>query len=274
MKNIAFGQYYPAESVIHRMDPRAKIIMAILYIICTFICKNAVGFFALTVVTVLMILLSRIPIKVVLASIKPLIFILLFTSLINVFATKGERLLTPEAWVIKIYAEGLWNALFMMLRIVALLVSTGVFLSFTTTPIALTDAMEQLLSPLKRLRVPVHDVAMMTTIAMRFIPTLMEETEKIMNAQKSRGADFHSGSLIQRAKALLPIFIPLLSSAFKRADELANAMDCRCYHGGEGRTKLKVLHLRGSDVVGMVLVLMFGVGIFFLNRVGLVYTMS
>ena len=274
MKNVAFGQYYPVDSVIHRMDPRAKIIMAILYIVCTFICKNVFCFALLVLTTVAVILFSRIPLRVVLASIKPLIFILMFTSFINIFASRGEHLLTPESWWIKIYAEGLWNALFMVLRIVALLASTGVFLSFTTTPIALTDAMEQLLSPLKKLRIPVHDVAMMTTIALRFIPTLMEETEKIINAQKSRGADFQNGNLIQRAKALLPIFIPLLGSAFKRADELANAMDCRCYHGGEGRTKLKVLHLRISDVFAMILVLALGVGIFFLNRVGIGYTMN
>ena len=274
MKNVAFGQYYPVDSVIHRMDPRAKIIMAILYIVCTFICKNVFCFALLVLTTVAVILLSRIPLRVVIASIKPLIFILMFTSFINIFASRGEHLLTPENWWLKIYAEGLWNALFMVLRIVALLASTGVFLSFTTTPIALTDAMEQLLSPLKKLRIPVHDVAMMTTIALRFIPTLMEETEKIINAQKSRGADFQNGNLIQRAKALLPIFIPLLGSAFKRADELANAMDCRCYHGGEGRTKLKVLHLRISDVFAMILVLALGVGIFFLNRVGIGYTMN
>ena len=274
MKNIAFGQYYPVDSALHRMDPRAKMIMAILYVACTFICKNAIGFLALTVVTLGLILLSRIPVRIVLGSIKPLIFIMLFTSAINVFATRGEHLLTPDHWVISVYEEGLWNALFMMLRIITLLVSTGVFLSFTTTPIALTDAMEQLMSPLKLIHAPVHDIAMMTTIALRFIPTLMEETEKIMNAQKSRGADFQSGSLIQRAKALIPIFIPLLSSAFKRADELANAMDCRCYHGGEGRTKLKVLHLRAWDVVGMILVLGFGVGIVLLNRFGIGYTMS
>ena len=274
MKNIAFGQYYPVDSMIHRMDPRAKIVMAILYIVCTFISKNVLCFLILAFTTVLLTALSRIPLKIVLASIKPLLFILLFTSLINIFASRGETLLTPEHWRLKIYAEGIWNAFFMVFRIVALLVCTGVFLSFTTTPIALTDAMEQLMSPLKRLRIPVHDVAMMTTIALRFIPTLMEETEKIMNAQKSRGADFQSGSLIRRAKALLPIFIPLLGSAFKRADELANAMDCRCYHGGEGRTKLKVLHLRGSDVVGVILVLALGVGIFFLNRSGIGYTMK
>lgn len=274
MKNIAFGQYYPVDSILHRMDPRAKTVMAILYVVCTFLCKNILGFLALTLVTVGLILISRIPLRVVLGSIKPLIFIMVFTSLINIFAVRGEKLLTPESWVIKIYAEGLWNALFMVLRIVSLLVSTGLFLSFTTTPIALTDAMEDLMSPLKLIRVPVHDIAMMTTIALRFIPTLMEETEKIMNAQKSRGADFQSGSLIKRAKALIPIFIPLLSSAFKRADELANAMDCRCYHGGEGRTKLHVRRLRAGDVVGMILVLAFGVGLFFLNRSGIGYTMS
>ena len=273
MKNIAFGQYYPVDSVIHRMDPRAKVVMAMLYIVCTFICKNTFAFALLTVVTVISVLLSRIPLKTVLQSMKPLLFILIFTSFINVFMTSGEQLLTPEHWRIKIYAEGVWNAVFMVLRIVALLISTGVFLSFTTTPIALTDAMEQLLSPLKKIRVPVHDIAMMTTIAMRFIPTLMEETEKIMNAQKSRGANFQSGGLVQRAKALLPVFIPLLSSAFKRADELANAMDCRCYNGGEGRTKLKVLHLRNSDVVGMILIFVMGVGIVVLNRIGIGYSM-
>ena len=274
MKNIAFGQYYPVDSVIHRMDPRAKIIMAILYIVCTFICKNALGFLVLVLTTVSIIAMSRIPLRVVLSSIKPLIYILIFTSLINVFMSRGEVLLTPPDWKLKIYAEGVWNAVFMVLRIVVLLSVTGVFLSFTTTPIALTDAMEQLLAPLKKIHVPVHDIAMMTTIALRFIPTLMEETEKIMNAQKSRGADFQSGNLIKRAKALLPIFIPLLSSAFKRAEELANAMDCRCYHGGEGRTKLKVSHFRYSDVMGMILVLAFGVGIFFLNRAGIGYTMK
>lgn len=273
MKNIAFGQYYPADSVIHRMDPRAKLIVAVLYIVCTFLCKNALCFAVLVLSALALIALSKIPIRLVLRTLRPLIFILLFTSAINIFWTRGERLLTPESWWIHIYAEGLWNALFMLLRITVLLASTGIFLSFTTTPIALTDALEQLFSPLKKIKVPVHEVAMMTTIALRFIPTLTEETEKIMNAQKARGADFQSGGLIKRAKALLPVFIPLLSSAFKRADELANAMDCRCYHGGEGRTRLKILHFRASDVVAMLLVTAFGVGIFFLNRLGIGYTM-
>ena len=276
MKNVAFGQYYPVDSILHRMDPRAKTVMAVLYVVCTFLCKNALCFLALSLAVLLLAALSRIPIRLILSTIKPLIFILAFTSLFNVFGTQGapENLLTPESWRIRIYEEGLWNALFMILRIVILLASTGVFLTFTTTPIALTDAMEQLFSPLKKIRVPVHDIAMMTTIALRFIPTLAEETQKMMDAQKARGADFSSGGLIKRAKALLPVFIPLLSSAFKRADELANAMDCRCYHGGEGRTRLKVLHFRGSDVMALLAVIAFGIGIFFLNRLGIGYTMK
>ena len=162
----------------------------------------------------------------------------------------------------------------MILRITVLLAATGVFLTFSTTPIALTDALESLLMPLSKLHLPVHDLAMITTIALRFIPTLSEETEKIMNAQKARGADFSSGGLIKRAKALLPVFIPLLSSAFKRADELANAMDCRCYHGGAGRTRLNVPRFRVSDAVAILLVTAFGVGVFFLNRLGIGYTMK
>lgn len=273
MKSFAFGQYYPAESLIHRIDPRVKVILTVLFIVCTFLCRNAVSFLALTVLAVLLILFSRIPLRLVLGTMKPLILILIFTSAINIFTTRGEQLLTPETWKIRIYAEGLWNAAFMVLRIVILLAGTGIFLSFTTTPIALTDALEQLFSPLKKLHVPVHEIAMMTTIALRFIPTLMEETEKIMNAQKARGADFTSGNLVRRAKALLPVLIPLLISAFNRAYELATAMECRCYHGGEGRTRLKVPHLRFGDVLALILLLAAGTGLFFLNRLGIGYTM-
>ena len=274
MKNIAFGQYYPANSLIHRMDPRAKALMALFYIVCTFLCKNFLSFGVLIASCLLLILLARLPVKLVLGTLKPLLVILLFTSAINIFLTKGEHLLTPAHWRVQIYEEGIWNAVFMMLRIVALLASTEVFLTLTTTPIELTDALEALMKPLKLICFPVHDITMIITIALRFIPTLMEETQKIMNAQKARGADFQSGGLLKRAKALLPVFIPLLGSAFKRADELANAMDCRCYHGGEGRTKLKVLHLRSSDVVAVVLVICLGVGVFFLNRLGIGYTMK
>ena len=274
MKKITFGQYYPADSVIHRMDARAKIVSAILYIVAVFLCKNALCFAALALSAVLLVALSRIPLRLVLSTLKPLIVIITLTSLINIFFTKGEILLTPETWKVHVYAEGLWNALFMVLRITVLLASTGVFLTFTPTPIALTDALESLLMPLSKLHLPVHDLAMITTIALRFIPTLSEETEKIMNAQKARGADFSSGGLIKRAKALLPVFIPLLSSAFKRADELANAMDCRCYHGGEGRTRLNVPRFRVGDGGMILLAVAFGVGIFFLNRLGIGYTMK
>ena len=274
MKKIAFGQYYPADSVIHRMDARAKIIATILYIVTVFLCKNALCFAALALSAVLLVALSRIPLRLVLSTLKPLIVIITLTSVINIFFTKGETLLTPETWKIHIYLEGLWNALFMILRITVLLAATGVFLTFSTTPIALTDALESLLMPLSKLHLPVHDLAMITTIALRFIPTLSEETKKIMNAQKARGADFSRGGLINRANALLPVFIPLLSSAFKRADELANAMDCRCYHGGAGRTRLNVPRFRVSDAAILLLVTAFGVGVFFLNRLGIGYTMK
>ena len=273
MKSIAFGQYYPSDSFLHRMDPRAKVILAFLYIVCTFNCKSAMGFLALVLSALLLILISKIPLKIVLRSIKPLLFIIAFTSVINIFFTKGETPITPDTWKITIYAEGLWNALFMMLRIVILIVGTGLLLTYTTTPIALTDALEHLLSPLKKIKVPVHDFAMMMTIALRFIPTLTDETEKIMNAQKARGSDFNSGSLLKRAKALIPILIPLIVSALSRAFELAAAMECRCYHGGEGRTRLKVLHYHASDFVVILLMIAFGVGLFFLNRIGIGYTM-
>ncbi len=273
MKSIAFGQYYPAQSPIHRLDPRAKVILAILYIVCTFLCKNVLSFAALVLSALLLILMSRISLKVVLRSIRPLLIIIVFTSFINVFMTRGESLLTPEGWWIKIYAEGLWTALFMVLRITVLIIGTGIFLTFTTTPIELTDALERLLSPLKKLKIPVHDFAMMMTIALRFIPTISEETEKIMNAQKARGADFMTGSLMKRAKALVPILVPLFVSAFNRAFDLASAMECRCYHGGEGKTKLHILHYRTADFVAMAILVLFGVGVFFLNKLGFGYTM-
>ena len=273
MKGVAFGQYYPAESPLHRMDPRAKVILAILYIVCTFICKNALSFLVLTLVGLAMIFISKIPLRMILRSIRPLIFIIAFTSLINIFLTKGETRLTPESWFFTIYAEGLWNALFVTLRIILLIIASGLFLTYTTTPIALTDALENLLSPLKKIRVPVHDFAMMMTIALRFIPTLSDETEKIMNAQKARGSDFTGGSLVRRAKALIPILIPLFVSAINRAFELASAMECRCYHGGEGRTRLKILRYRTSDWLAMLAMLLFGVLLFFINRAGIGYTM-
>lgn len=272
MKSIAFGQYYPAESPLHRMDPRAKVILALLYIVCTFLCNNVLAFGALLGSALILVLMSRIPLRLILRSIRPLLLIITLTSVINIFMTKGETLLTPADWKVQIYAEGIWNAVFMILRIMVLIIGTGIFLTYTTTPLALTDALELLLAPLKKIRVPVHDFAMMMSIALRFIPTLSEETEKIMNAQKARGANFTSGSLIQRAKALIPILIPLFVSAIGRAFELASAMECRCYHGDEGRTRMRVLKFQATDGLAIGILVLFGVGLFFLNRCGIGYT--
>ncbi len=267
MNGFSFGQYYPADSFLHRLDPRAKIICALFFIVCTFLCNSALSFALLIFAVLCMIFVSKIPLSLVLRSVRPLIWIISFTAVINIFMFRGEHRLTPEGWWIAIYAEGVRNAIFMVLRITALIIGTGLFLTYTTTPIALTDGLEQLLSPLKRIKVPVHDFAMMMTIAMRFIPTLTEETQKIMNAQKARGADFTTGSLVKRAKALIPILIPLFISAFNRAFELATAMECRCYHGGEGRTRLNVLHFHKRDLYSVLLLIAVGVALFFLNRI-------
>ena len=272
MKSITLGQYYPADSILHRLDPRMKVILAVLYIVATFLCKNVLSFAALLLSAIVLILISKIPMKLVLGGIKAILFIMAFTALINVFFTKGETPLV-EWRFIHIYAEGLWQALFMIVRITVLIVGTGMFLTYTTTPIMLTDALEQLLAPLRVLHVPVHEFAMMMTIALRFIPTLVEETNKIMSAQKARGADFTSGSLISRAKALIPILIPLFVSAFRRADELATAMECRCYHGGTGRTRMTILHYSPKDFVAFAVIVVFGAGIILLNRLGVGYTM-
>lgn len=272
MKSIAFGQYYPADSGIHRLDPRAKVIMMLLYIVCSMICKNVMAFGVLVASALVIVLMSRIPLRIILRSIRPILFIMLFTVVLNVFWTTGESLLW-EWGIIRIYTEGLYKAAFMLVRIVSMIVVTGIFLTYTTTPIALTDGLEQLLGPLKKIHVPVHEFTMMMTIALRFIPTLIEETEKIMAAQKARGADFTSGSLLKRAKALIPILIPLFVSAFRRADELAVAMECRCYRGGEGRTKLHVLRYSAKDWVSVTALVLLGAGLVLLNLYGLGYTM-
>ncbi len=255
IRDITLGQYFPGESLLHRLDPRVKIILTVLFIAVVFTAKNIFGFALIVLYSVGLVALSRIPFKLILRSMKPLIFIIAFTAVINIFWTKGDTLLL-EFYFIKIYLEGILFAALMILRIVALLIGTTVILTYTTSPIALTDGLERLLSPLKKLHLPVHEFSMMMTIALRFIPTLIEETDKIMNAQKARGADFANGSLIDRAKALIPVLIPLFVSAFRRADELAVAMECRCYRGGEGRTRMTVLHLNPGDfvVVGVFIV--------------------
>ena len=257
MKNIALGQYYPSNSVLHRIDPRIKIVLAILYIVCTFLCKNVISYGILLMSAILLIAIGRISLKTVFGGLRPVLMILAFTAIINIFLTTGDNLLF-EWKFIHVYFEGIMAALFMMVRITTLIIGTSMFLTYTTTPIDLTDGIEDLLSPLKKLRVPVHEFAMMMTIALRFIPTLVEETDRIMTAQKSRGADFSNGSLISRAKALIPILIPLFVSAFNRASDLATAMECRCYHGGEGRTRMKVRHIRFTDIIPLVILVMFG----------------
>lgn len=273
MKNIAIGQYYPVSSPVHRLDPRMKIVLAILYIVCTFLCKNIWSFVLLLASAVVLILLGRIPLKTVLGGLRAVLIILILTSLINVFLTRGEHVLV-DWYFIHIYAEGIYAAVFMVVRILVLIIGTGMFLTYTTTPIELTDALEDVLSPLKKLHVPVHEFAMMMTIALRFIPTLVEETDKIMTAQKARGADFSEGGLIRRVKALVPIIIPLFASAFNRAGDLAVAMECRCYHGGEGRTRMHVRRLRAADFIPLLLIVCLGVALVVLNFLDFGYTMA
>ena len=271
MSGISFGQYYPAKSLLHKLDQRIKIILTILYIVCSFICKNVISYAILLASALLLVIIGRVPLRIILKGLKGVLFILLFTAILNIFWTKGDTLLW-EWKFIAIYVEGLYAALFIMIRITVLIIGTGMLLTYTTTPIALTNAIEDLLSPLKKLHVPVHSFAMMMTIALRFIPTLSEEAERIMTAQKARGADFTSGGLVQRAKALIPVLIPLFVSAFNRAGDLAIAMECRCYNGGEGRTRMNVRHIRFVDFIPLILIIAFGAGLVALNILAIGYT--
>ena len=265
MKNITLGQYYAVDSPIHRLDPRVKIVLALLYIVIVFLCSNVLSMALLLLSAFVLILLSRIPTNIVLKSIKPIVFIIAFTGIINIFWTEGAGAPLIDLGFAQIYKEGIVNAVFLIVRIVVLIIGSSILLTYTTTPIALTDGIERLLSPLKKIGLPVHDFAMIMTIALRFIPTLMEEADKIMNAQKARGADFTNGSLIQRAKALIPILIPLFSSSIRHALDLATAMECRCYKGGEGRTRMKILHCQASDIFALFLVIALGVAVVCIN---------
>ena len=271
--DIAFGQYCPGDSIIHRLDPRAKIIISIIAIVAIFLAKSVSAFILLTIASLGLVFMTGISLKRILKSMRPLLFIILFTSIINIFWVKGETLLV-SFWVINIYLEGLVNAALIVLRIMLLITTTSLFLTYTTTPLALTDALESLLSPLKKIKVPVHEFAMMMTIALRFIPTLIEETQKIIAAQTARGADFSSGNIIRRAKALIPILIPLFISAFRRADELAVAMECRCYTGGVGRTRMNRLRSSWRDWVFALCTIALGAGIVLLNIYFPLYGMS
>ena len=246
LKDITLGQYFPGKSPIHRMDPRTKLILTVVYIVALFIADNWFSYLTMMAFLVLCIRISAIPLKSIVRGMKPLVFILVFTAILNLFYTDGGVVLV-ELGSLTITSEGLKRAFFMIWRIL-MLISGTFLLTYTTSPISLTDGLESLMNPLKKLKVPVHELAMMMSIALRFIPTLIEETDKIMNAQKARGADFENGSIIQRAKALVPVLVPLFISAFRRADELATAMECRCYQGGEGRTKMKLLRFSRVDI--------------------------
>ncbi len=267
LKDITFGQYYPGESLLHKTDPRFKMLILIEYLIIVLVSSAEVAVAVSMLFTLFLIAVSGVRFSVLIKSIKPLIFVLIFTAFINLFFTQSDS--EPIfAWMfIKIYKEGIRNAILMLIRLLSLVLGTSVLISFTTSPLELTDAIESLLSPLKKLKVPVHEFAMMMSIALRFIPTLIEETNKIISAQKARCADFESGNLINRLKALIPILIPLFVSSVRRAEELADAMDCRCYNGGEGRTKLKVMTAHFDDYAFLLITTALTVGIFFINRI-------
>ena len=246
LKDITIGQYYPGRSVIHRCDPRLKLIATIAYIVVLFVAANPLGIALSLLLLAALYRVARIPGKMILRSLKPIVPIVIFTALLNLFFVTGKGEPLVHFWVFSIYAEGVRYAILLAVRVCALIAGTSL-LTYTTSPIVLTDAIERLLRPFAKLHMPVHELAMMMTIALRFIPTLIEETDKIMNAQKARGAMLDSGSLSDRVKAMVPILIPLFISAFRRADELAMAMECRCYRGGEGRTRLKVLRFGALD---------------------------
>ena len=267
LKDITLGQYFPGTSVVHRLDPRTKLLFLIVYIVALFLAVGPIAYAVMLGLLIAFIAISRIPAKAFVRGLKPLVFILIFTGLLNLFFTQSGKVLV-SFWVITITLDGLLRAVFMVVRILMLVTGTTL-LTYTTSPIALTDGLESLLNPLKKIKVPVHELAMMMCIALRFIPTLIEETDKIMSAQKARGADFETGKLLQRVKALVPILVPLFISSFRRADELATAMECRCYHGGEGRTKMKLLRYHRRDFEAFALAALMLAGMIVLNIFGL-----
>lgn len=256
IKDITLGQYFPLDSVIHKIDPRFKILFTLFYIILIFFANSPITYSLIGLFCISIVLLSKIKFLVVLKSVKSLMFVIIITAIINIFFTGGSDILWQWNFL-KITTLGLENAVNMALRLVFLVMGSSL-LTYTTSPIALTDGIEKLLKPFSKIGLPSHEIAMMMTIALRFIPTLLEETEKIMTAQKSRGADFETGGIIKRAKALVPVLIPLFINSFKRADELATAMECRCYKGGEGRTRLRVLKLKKLDFIALFVVIIFG----------------
>lgn len=254
LRDITIGQYYSAPSLIHRLDPRTKIIGTFFFIIGLFLVNNLYGYALAAVFLGGVVLLSKIPLSFILRGLKPIGILLLITVLLNMFMVQGGAVLL-EIWIIRLSEQGLYTALFMALRLIFLVVGCSM-MTLSTTPLELTDGLEKLMRPLKAIKVPVHDIAMMMSIALRFIPILLEETDKIMKAQAARGADFESGTLMQRAKSLIPVLVPLFLSAFRRADELATAMEARCYRGDEGRTRMKELKYEKIDHVSKLVMLL------------------
>lgn len=258
LRDITIGQYYDVESVVHKLDPRTKIIATVVYIISLFCVKNILGFLLAGIGLLAAVKLARIPLRFILRGLKTVMVLLLFTVVLNIFLVEGTVIVR---WgFISITREGIYTAFFMAARLVLLIIGCSM-MTLTTTPIQLTDGIERLLRPLKKLKVPVHDIAMMMSIALRFIPILMEETDKIMKAQTARGADFESGGLVQKAKSLIPVLVPLFISAFRRADDLATAMEARCYHGDEGRTRMKELKYHARDHIAKLCLMVFLVGL-------------
>lgn len=266
LKDITLGQYFPGHSLVHRLDPRAKLIAVTLYIVALFLAKFFPTYAIMLALLVISIAVSKVPVTSILRGMKPVLFIAVFTAVLNLFYTPGTHVLA-QFWIFTITLEGVFNAFFMVIRIMMLIAGTFL-LTYTTSPILLTDGLEKLLGPLKKLRVPVHELSMMMSIALRFIPTLIEETDKIMSAQKARGADFDTGNLFQKARALVPLLVPLFISAFRRADELAIAMECRCYHGGEGRTRLRQLIFVRRDYLALAGSLFMVAAVYVLRYLG------
>lgn len=267
LKDITLGQYFPGNSIIHRLDPRTKLLFLVVYIAALFVAASWISYGLMLSFMIFVIAVSKIPVKSILRGMKPLVFILAFTAILNIFFTGGKTVLV-EFWGLSITKEGIIRAVFMISRIMMLI--TGTFLlTYTTSPIALTDGLESLLGPLKKIHLPVHELSMMMCIALRFIPTLIEETDKIMSAQKARGADFETGNIFKRVRALVPILVPLFISAFRRADELATAMECRCYQGGKGRTKMKLLRYHRADLLAFLTAIALLAGTIVLRHFGL-----
>ncbi len=262
LKDVTLGQFLPGVSPIHRLDPRAKILFLIALIVFIFITSNYISLALVAAFIVALVFMTRIPVKMYLKSMKMILFIVLFTGIINLFYGRGEPLV--KIGFLQITEAGINNAVFVAVRIAVLILASSM-LTFTTSPTDLTDALERLLKPLTVFHIKVHEIAMMMTIALRFVPTLLEETDKIMSAQKARGADMESGNLIKRIKALIPVLIPLFVSAFRRAEELATAMECRCYQGGSGRTRMKRLHFGKADLYGLAACLLVLCGVIICN---------